>query len=114
MYVEQQDIALAVRAKQKASGGAAVQGKQPTGSRALVSQASLNFMQPSPRFYASKLGQTPNAANGFRQQTEQKRSKRCEGRVFSFSHLVLKLHELKVPIWNTEQLLNKALLNTEY
>jgi hypothetical protein len=44
MYVEQQDIALAVRAKQKASGGAADQGKQPTRSRALVSQASLNFM----------------------------------------------------------------------
>ena len=35
----------------------------------------------------SGLDQTPNAANGFRQQTEQKRSKRCEGRVFSFSHL---------------------------
>ena len=46
------------------------------------------------------MGQTPNTANGFRQQTEQKRSKLCEGRVFSFSHLVLKLHELKVPIWN--------------
>ena len=66
MYVEQQDIALAVRAKQKASGGAADQGKQPTRSRALVSQASLNFMlfeQKQPAVVRGRLAATSWVGN---------------------------------------------------
>jgi hypothetical protein len=46
------------------------------------------------------LVQTPNAANGFRQQTEQKRSKQFfRGGTVRVGVLYL-LHELKVPIWN--------------